>query len=514
VTGAESLVETLLASGVNTCFANPGTSEMHFVSALDRIPGIRCVLCVAEGVASGAADGFARMAEAPAATLLHCGPGLANALANLHNARRANSPVINIVGDHATYHRPLDPPLVADTEGWARGVSAWVRTANSAATVGTDAAGAVQAARTSPGHIASLIVPSDVAWNERGHAASPLPVPATPKVSPATIKQIAAILRCGEPSLLLLGGAGVRGKCVTLACKIAGFTKSRLLAQQYNARYERGRGQYAIGRIPYAVDDAVALLADIKHLVLIGAASPIAFFAYPGKPSHIQSRDCVVHVMARPEHDIFDALSGLAEELGVPSSPGGIGETARPEPARGPITPDSVGQSLAALLPENAIVVDEGVTFGRSFFSALATANPHDWLPITGGSIGIGLPLAAGAAIASPDRRIVVLQADGSALYTVQALWTHARERSNITTIILSNRKYAILIGELARVGANPGRTALDMLDLSRPDLDWVKIAEGMGVEAARADKLETFNELFRRANNTDGPFLIELVIP
>ena len=511
--GAESLVRTLLACGVDTCFANPGTSEMHFVAALDHVPGMNCVLGLFEGVVTGAADGYARMAEKPAATLLHCGPGLGNGFSNLHNARRARVPMVNIVGDQATYHRPLDAALTADTEALARACSVWTRTSDKAATVGSDAAVAVQAARTSPGGIASLILPSDVCWDEGGAVGAPLPVPAAPQVSPDMIQGAARALRSGEPTLLLLAGPALRAKPLEYAYGIAAKMGAKVLAVSHNTRIEGGRGRHPVDRVPYPVDQATGRLKEFKHMILVGSTRPVAFFAYPGKPGYMQDPNCVVHVLARPENDLADALARLADELGVKPLTATAPAT-KPEAQRGKPTPETTAQTIAALLPDNAIVCDESVSFGRAFFPMTRNAAPHDWLQITGGAIGNGLPMATGAAVARRDRRVVSLQADGSAMYTVQALWTQAREKLDVTTVILANRKYAILIGELASVGAkNPGPTAMGMMDLGNPDLDWVQIAGGMGIEAAKATTLEQFADLFAAANKRKGPFVIELVI-
>jgi len=462
-------------------------------------------------VVTGAADGYARVAERPAATLLHCGPGLANGLANLHNARRANSPIVNIVGDQATHHRPLDAPLTADTEGWARPVSGWTRTAMHAADVGADAAAAVQAARSAPGQVATLVLPSDTSWDEGGIVAQALPVPPPTQVDQGIVDAIARVLRRGEPTLLLLGGDVLRAGPLAVAGGILAATGARMLAQTSNARIERGAGRTPIDRVPYPVDMALKALAGLKHLVLVGAVPPVGFFAYPGKPGRMYPDDCTVHVLSRPEQDGPAALASLAEALGARAA--AAPSIARPEVARGAITSESMAQTLAALMPDNAIVVDESVSFGRGLFPITEGAAPHDWLQITGGAIGCGLPISTGAAVAAPGRRVVTLQADGSAMYTVQALWTQARERLDVTTVILANRKYAILLGELANVGANPGRTALDMMDLGNPDLDWCKISQGLGVDAARADSMEMFADLLAHANRRSGPFLIELVI-
>lgn len=510
--GAESLVKTLLACGVDTCFANPGTSEMHFVAALDRIPGMRCVLGLFEGVVTGAADGYARMADKPAATLLHCGPGLANGLANLHNAKRAQTPVVNIIGDQATYHRPLDAPLTADTEGWARPVSVWTRTATSAASVGADAAVAVQASMAAPGGVASLILPSDVCWDAGGQVAAPLAPLPVPKVAPDAIAQAARVLRSGQPTLIVLAGSALREAALGDAHRIAAATDARLITPMSNARVSRGRGRFAVERVPYSGDAARAKLAGIRNVILVGAPPPVTFFAYPGKSARPYPEDAAVHVLARPEEDLGDALARLAEALNAPrvDLPASAG---RVEAAKGAITSEAVAQTLSALLPEQAIVVEESVSFGRAFYPGTVHAAPHDWLQLTGGAIGEGLPLATGAAVACPDRRVVALQADGSGMYTLQSLWTMAREQLDVTVVVLANRKYAILLGELAGVGANPGKTALDMLDIGNPDLDWVKLANGMGVEGSRAHDMESFADQFRAANQRKGPFLIELVI-
>ncbi len=371
--GAESLVHTLLASGVDTCFANPGTSEMHFVAALDRIPGMRCVLGLFEGVVTGAADGYARMAGKPAATLLHCGPGLANGLANLHNARRASTGIVNVVGDQATYHRPLDAPLTADTEGWARPVSGWVRTATEAATVGRDAAAAVQAARTAPGQIATLVLPADTAWTEGGVVAARLDPPARPISDPHQVAVSARMLRRREPTLILLGGDALRAEPLEMAHRIAAASGAKLMAPGSNGRVARGRGRVPVNRIPYPVDQAVKALSEFRHIILVCARKPVIFFAYPNKPGTPVPPEAELHILARPEQDPADALARLGEELGA--RPAAVRDAGpRPEPVRGALTPENVAQCLAALLPEQAVVADEAVTFGRGFFPATYVA--------------------------------------------------------------------------------------------------------------------------------------------
>jgi acetolactate synthase-1/2/3 large subunit len=511
--GAESLVRTLLAAGIDTCFANPGTSEMHFVAALDKVEGIRCILGMAETVVTGCADGYARMAGKPAATLLHCGPGLANGLANMHNARRACSPMVNIVGDHATYHRPFDAPLTADTGGLARAVSHWVRTSASSATVGADGAAAVQAARIPPGQIATLILPADVSWNEGGVVAPPLPAAAFGPVDPESVRTVAQALRTGEPAVLVLSGRALSEAGLVAANRIAHASGATLRASNPVARMARGRGRVPVDRVPYVVDSALKMLAGTRRLILVGAKPPTAFFAYPGKPSLLAPPDAAVYVLAEPRQDEVDALEQLADALGAPKTAPIPEDEAKPQPVRGKFTPEAFAVALAAVLPENCIVVEDAVTSGRPLFAPTYNAAPHDWLQITGGAIGHGFPCAAGAAVACRDRKVVCLEADGAGMYSLQALWTQAREGLDVVNVVFANRSYRILQGEMRAVGAMPGPASSELFDLTRPELDWVKLAGGMGVEAARVETLEGFADLFKTACARRGPFLIEFLI-
>jgi acetolactate synthase-1/2/3 large subunit len=511
--GARTLVETLLASGVDTCFANPGTSEMHFVAALDQIPGMNCVLGLQENVVTGMADGYFRMACKPACTLLHCGPGLANGLGNLHNARRARSGIVNIVGDQATYHRPFDPPLTADTTALAQTVSAWVRTSTRTADLGRDAAEAVRAARSFPGQIATLILPADVSWQDGGSVGAPAdPAPPAP-IDGAAIEVAARMLRDGSDVLILLAGHGVLAEAQALAWRIASATGASLMADFMTCRLARGRGRLQLERVPYVMDAALKALQRFKRIILVNARPPVGFFAYPGLPSVQHAPDAQCHVLSRPDQDPLEALEGLVEALHAPEvampDPG-----PRPEPASGSPTPEGLAQTLAALMPDDAIVSDESISYGRGFYKRTHSAPPHDWLHLAGGAIGDGMPVATGAALgAGKQRRVINLQADGSAMYSLQSLWTQAREQLPVTTILLNNRKYNILIGEYQSVGARPGETAMRMLDLGNPPLGWPSLANGMGVEAARATSLERCGDLMRESFRASRPFLIELVV-
>jgi acetolactate synthase I/II/III large subunit len=511
--GAQALIRTLAACGVQVCFANPGTSEMHLVAALDAVPQMRGVLCLSEGAATGAADGYGRMTGRPAATLLHLGPGLGNGLANLHNARRAATPLLTVVGDHATYHKRLDAPLESDIDSLARTVSVWVRRSLRAGDVADDAADAVAAACAPPGGIATLILPADVTWTEGAEPAVPLtPRPPSPVPDEVT-RSAATALRTGQPCVILLGGTGMRQPALQAASRIAAATGARLIGETFPARHERGAGVPVVDRLAYLAEFAAEQLAGTRHLILAGARSPVSFFAYPGKPGSLVPDGCQVHVLAAPADDVAGALASVADLVA-----GGIAPTAQPavRPALpvGDLTAQTAAAVIGALLPEGAIVSDESVTSGLFLPAATAGAPAHDWLTLTGGAIGQGLPLAIGAAIACPQRPVIALEADGSAMYTISALWTHAREGLDITTVIFSNRRYAILAMELDRVGAAAdGAAARSLLDLSRPPLDFTALGAGMGVPSSRAATAEEFAAAFSKALAEPGPHLIEALI-
>ena len=518
--GAESLVQTFLDGGVEVCFANPGTSEMHFVAALDGAAtdagsgGIRCVLGLFEGVVTGAAEGYARMSGKPGVTLLHLGPGLGNGIANLHNARKAGSPIVNVVGEHASWHIAHDAPLTADIEGLAAPVSHWVRTASEATSVAADGAAALAAASVAPGRIATLILPANTAW-EPAEAPAATPPPVAPSaVGAARIASVAQALRGHEPVVLVLGGHCLREEALEHASRIARHAGATLLAETFKARMQRGAGRVAVDEVPYAVDRALELLAPFRHVVTVGAKPPVAFFAYPDKPSALYPPEATLHALASEGEDGERALRDLARLLGADAlEPERQASELPPMPAEGALDPDNLAALLARHLPDEAIVVDESITAGRGCFAAARGAARHDWLEVCGGSIGGGFPLATGAAVACPGRRVVCLEGDGSAMYTVQALWTQARERLDVTTVVLANRAYEILRHELDNVQADSGETALRMLELDDPVLDWVAIARGMGVEGVRVGTVAELDTALRHALSARGPYLIEAVL-
>jgi len=513
--GAECLLRTLLANGVDTCFMNPGTSEMQFVSALDRVAGMRAVLCLFEGVCSGAADGYARMTGRPAATLLHLGPGLANALSNFHNARKARSPVVSIVGQHSTQHLRHDAPLTVDIEALARPVSGYVRTVGRADDMGKEASAAVQAACAVPGQVATLIVPADFSWSDAGEPGFALPRLSAPGPQAARIQGAAAVLRSGEPAGLLLGGSTLLPAGFEPAAHLAAATGVRVFGNRNGARYGRGGGRLAPLRLPYFPEAAEAALAGLRHLILVESQAPISFFGYPGRRSELAPPDCTIRVLASVEENGAEALRTLAREWGLESAPPPVLQVPKPEwPESAGLTPDTIGRVLAHLLPAEAIVSDETVSSGEPILRHLTAAAAHDLLPVAGGSIGQGLPVAVGAAVACPNRKVIALEADGSGMYTLQSLWTMARERLEVVVVILVNRRYRILDIEMRRSGVQEiGPRANDMADLRRPDLDWVKLSEGLGVEAARTSTVNEFADRFRAALQKREPRLIEAVL-
>jgi len=512
--GAQSLVATLVNCGVEVCFANPGTSEMHFVAALDSVTGIRAVLCLFEGVATGAADGYGRIAGKPAATLLHLGPGLANGLANLHNARRAATPIVNVVGDHATYHLQFDAPLSSDVAGFARPVSSWIHESRSAKAVAGDAARAVQAARAAPGGIATLILPADTAWDPADRPALPLPDIAMAEVSTAAVDDAARRIGKRGKAALLLRGPALRGNGLEAAGRIQAATGVRLLCDTFAPHIELGAGRVPVERIPYFAEQIVEFLRDLEQIVLVGAKPPVSFFAYPGKPSWCAPQSCEFSYLALAHEDGVAALEALAHAVRAPAQPAVRIQLRLPGRPSGRLTAVGVAQIIAELTPEQAIISDDSVTARLPLLVSLEHARPCTHLPLTGGSIGQGLPLAVGAALAAPGRKVICPHGDGAAAYTLQALWTMAREKLDVVTVIYANHAYAVLNLELQRVGVGTvGATALSMFDLSNPKLNWVQIANGLGVEAGRATTCEEFASLYASAMKAGAPRVIEAAI-
>ncbi|BBX05798.1 acetolactate synthase large subunit [Mycolicibacterium aichiense] len=512
--GAQALISTLVDHGVRVCFANPGTSEMHFVAALDTVPQMRGVLTLFEGVATGAADGYARIADEPAAVLLHLGPGLGNGLANLHNARRAHVPAVVVVGDHATYHKKYDAPLESDIDSVAKTVSGWVHRTMAVADVAADTAAAIASARAHR-HIATLILPADVSWDEG--ASGVKEVAAQPAAVLHEAEQIESALRSGEPTVIMVGGDATGADGLSAAVRLAQACGSQVLCETFPTRLERGAGLPAVERLAYFAEAATAQLAGARHLVLAGAPHPVSFFAYPGKPSDLVSEGCAVHTLAGPV-GARAALSALADRI-APAETAATAELSRPALPSGPLNVMTSADVIGALLPERAIVVDESNTSGVLLAQATSGAPAHDWLTLTGGAIGYALPVSVGAAVAAPDRPVVCLESDGSAMYTISALWTQAREQLDVTTVVYANRAYDILRIELQRVGAEaagqrPGPKAESLLDLTSPTLDFVRISKGMGVPARRVGTAEEFADALRWAFDEPGPHLIEAVMP
>lgn len=509
--GAECLLRTLVSNGVDICFMNPGTSEMQFVAALDRVGGMRPILCLFEGVCSGAADGYARMTGRPAATLLHLGPGLANGLANFHNARKARSPIVSIVGEHSTQHQSYDAPLSADIAAFAKSVTSEVRTVATAHEIGADASEAIAAALRPPGQTAMLIVPADFSWSEAGLPGPVVPRPIQKVPGNDRVHELALRLQSGAAGLLL-GGRTLTRRGLEAAARLAGATGVRVFADRNAARMESGSGRFQPQRIAYFPEQAAAQLSGLEDLILVEAKAPVSFFGYPDQPSFLAPAGCRIHTLAELDEDGTAALEALAAERKAAASPLPRQQhVAAGWAAESALTPDTAGAIVGALLPDDAIVSDEMVSASAAVWPHLAQAAPHDYLPVTGGSIGQGLPVALGAAIACPGRKVVALEADGSGMYTPQTLWSMARENADVTVVIFANNRYRILDIEMQRTGASGfGPVAESMIDIGRPQIDWVRLSESLGVQAARAETAGEFGSAFRSALAVRGPRLIE----
>jgi acetolactate synthase-1/2/3 large subunit len=512
--GAESLVATLVDHGVDICFANPGTSEMHFLAALGNNPKMRSVLCLFEGVATGAADGWYRMKDKPASTLLHLGPGLANGLANIHNAKRASSGMVNVVGEHSVSHLKYDPPLTSDIEGLSRPLSHWVRRAESSNTIAWDTAQAVAKASEHPGQITTLILPGDTSWQQVANVPVLPPAVAAGRKVPSTerVEHVARVLRSGEPTLIILANKATRGAALEKAGRVAAATGAQLGSQFFTARIERGAGRVPIARIPYAVAQAAAFLKDFKHIVTLETREPVAFFAYPDKPSLLKAEGTQVHALVEADEDSELAFDVLLQALGTAGTAPLLQPRIETPVPTGALNPTSIAHALAAALPEHCIVVDESLTTGRESMSLTMGALPHDLINNMGGSIGYATPVATGAALACPDRRVFCMVGDGSAMYTIQSLWTQAREGLNVTTIIFANNSYAILKAEYANMGAGtPNERALSMIDIDKPSIDWLAMATSMGVPAVAVETAESFHKALIDSTREPGPCLIEV---
>jgi len=511
--GAEALIQTLANCDVEVCFANPGTSEMQLVAAIDKQDGMRAVLGLFEGVVTGAADGYARMADKPAATLLHLGPGFANGMANIHNAKRAFAPMVNIVGDHAVHHLEYDAPLTSDLNSVVAPMSDWVRCSKSPQDLALAGQEAVFEALTYPGKIATMIAPADHAWKDGAEPIAQQTPQTTPIASQDLIDQAVKALKTSSPSTLYLGARALRKEALFQAGRIQAATGARLICETFPARLERGVGRVTVERLPYFGEMAADYLKDFKHIIIVGSKPPVSFFAYPNKPSWLCPEDAEIVELADQRIDALDALTRLADALDAPKDPANLQTPFTPPFQPGELNPMNMGGVIAKNIPENAIISDEAATSGLAVFPCTMGAPAHDWITLTGGAIGQGLPVAAGAAIACPHRKVLALQADGSAMYTVQALWTIARENLDVTTIIMNNGSYAILNIELKRVGVeNAGSKALSLLDLTNPVIDWVSISEGMGVPAVKVKTTDELDSALKEAIQHKGPRLIEAI--
>lgn len=507
--GADTLIQTSIKAGVEVCFANPGTTEMHLVAALDQNPGMRAVLGLFEGVCTGAADGYGRMTGKPAATLLHLGPGFANGIANLHNARRARTPIVNWIGDQASWHLAADAPLTSDIASLARPVG-WVRENRTAAELAQDGADTILAARSAPGQVATLVIPADSAWDDAKGPVHPSAPKGPTSIADAMVAAAAEAL--GQPgALLFLGGSTLGESGLRAAHRIATGTGCGLMAETFSARSEIGLGLPAVSPLPYFPEQGREALASTTNVVLAEALDPVAFFGYPGQASRLLGDDQNLSTLAQPGDDAISALEAVAERVGKEAP---LDERGRAEVGSGPLSVGSLGQALAALVPERAIVVNEAATTGLAFNAFAPAAAPHTSLGLTGGAIGQGLPCAVGAAIACPDRPVIAFQADGSGLYTLQALWTMARESLDVIVVVCANRVYRILQAELARAGVmEPGPKAQSLTDLGNPNIDWVAAAKGFGVPGVSVDDTAEFAAAFSRAIAEPGPSLIEAVL-
>jgi len=504
--GAQALLDLYSNLGVEVCFANPGTTEMALVHALESTPSIRPFLGMTEGVVAGAADGYGRMSDVPAISILHLGPGFANSISNLHNARRAKTPMITIVGDHATWHAEADAPLASDLYGLAHAASDWVGTIATPRSVLVMGMEAYRQAME--GQVATLIFPTDM--QEAEASSAPVGLSSVPYHPVAIVSEsVMAALRRPK-SALFLGGGALRGENLRLASAIAIKTESRLISETFSARMERGAGVPSTERLPYFPEQAMACLEDLDTLVLVGAKAPVAFFGYEGMESNVVPDWVAVHSLST-ERDPSLALQALSAQVGVDSA-----DINNVEPANGAsesvpdgsLTPKTIGVTIAATQAPGTIMIDEAATSGLPYFHSSADAPSFDHLMLTGGSLGFGLPAAIGVAIACPDRPIVAFVADGSSLYTMQSLWTMQRYGLNVTVIVAANEQYRILRVEADRAEIPMGPVVSAMTDIS--GVSWTDLAKGLGVLAVQVATCPELAAAMVHRRASKGPYLIE----
>jgi acetolactate synthase I/II/III large subunit len=512
VNGAELTMKTALKAGVKVCFTNFGTTEIPLARSFDTEPGIKPVLGLFEGVCTGAADGYGRMLDKPALTLLHLGPGFANGIANLHNAKRAKTPIVNVVGEHATSHIPLDAPLAMDIEALAGTLAGWHRTNQSPLELSRDMSDALEAAAF--GQIATLIIPNDYQQAEIDDTEIATAHFVFDPVDEKMISSGVRFFRKYHKVALILGGRALRQSGLQTAARIKNVTGCDLLTDNLPGYIDRSPELPEVARIPYFPEPAIKMLSQYEAAVIVGTKEPVSFFGYRGVRGKMLADDQPRIIISSKRQNPAEALNCLADALGTTKS----GEqpktlhTQRPALAGGVLTAEKACQTLAAIQPEGAIIIDEGVTSVSNYYQISSHLPRHSLLTIAGGSIGYGPPCSVGAAVACPDRPVIAIQADGSAMYTIQALWTQAREKLNITTLICSNRRYNILKVEIERAGITGiGPFLKSLYELDNPSLNWVKMGEAMGVPGVAVNTAEQLAEELKAALSSKGPHLIEM---
>ena len=516
MTGAEIILSTAADAGVEICFANAGTTELPLVAAFDTVKSIRPVLGLFEGVCTGAADGYARMKQKPVLTLLHLGPGFANGIANLHNAKRARSPILNIIGQHATWHLNADPPLNMDIASLARTVSGWYRQSASVEALSRDVAEGLAASLY--GQVSTLVVPADHQWAEHKSDKITLPEFAFDRIDQATIATARKLLKEAQKPALILGGRALRKPSLAAAAEIQVKTGCGLLRITFPAYVDSGEGLPIVRPIPYVPGQARALLGIYDTLILAGTNEPVAFFGYrDGRSFLLNDQQCHFRIDT-DKQDVAVVLEELARALDAETGKNKTGsilaQYALPELPSGTLNAEKMCATIAAMQPEHCIVVDEGVSSTAPYYSYAPFLKPYSQLNVTGGAIGHGMPLALGAALACPDRKVINIEADGSAMYTIQALWSQAHEKANVITVICSNRKYLIIELECLAAGyTSLGAEARALMNLTNPALDWVGLSRGMGVPAASVTTAEELTREFNAALKESGPHLIEVIL-
>ena len=512
--GAAAFFKSIVDNGIDTIFACPGTSEMQVVDEVGY-SNLRVVLCLFENSVTGMADGYARMLDKPALGMVHVTCGLTNALANMHNARIANSRMIIFGGGVHVAHEVNEPvhSMLQRQPYVAQIAAQCVIEARSPDQLAAAATQALKASNDGAGKIVYVYGPNNAVWGEssfQGKLTSS--AEQRQRVSTATISSIADTLKAGKKTAFILDNLALREEGLEILGRIAEGAGGRLFREWLPSRIAMGAGRVRTETLPYGGAEGRELLSEFDQIVLVGAKIPVCPFSYENQPWVKIPENCNVHTLATADHDILAALEELATQLDLPEKASNRYNRKPGEPPTGPLSGNSIVQSLSILMPADSIVLDEAMLENVMFPLLMDGAAPFDFMAACpGGAIGAGPPVACGAAIACPNRKVILLEGDFSLMQGNTALWSMAQHNLDICVINYNNEGSASLSTELARVRQGEAQPkSIELLRIRKPTIDYAAMAESMGVPASRAETAEEFHLQLTKAMSTKGPHFID----